>query len=150
MVLQGDGVTIDLVGTTFISKAGITCTTFKTVPDTPFSSFTLTLPQGKFSALTATANLCAVTKRVLVKKKVTVAVKGRKKTETRKVKTTEASSLAMPTEFVGQNGAVIHQSTPVSVNGCPPTRAKQVTKKAKAEKKRKTTTKNSSRGKGRR
>lgn len=38
MVLQGDGVTIDLVGTTFISKAGVTSTTFKTVPDTPFST----------------------------------------------------------------------------------------------------------------
>ena len=25
----------------------------------------------------------------------------------------------MPTEFVGQNGAVIHQSTPISVSGCP-------------------------------
>jgi hypothetical protein len=38
MVLQGYGVTIDLVGTTFISKSGITSTTFKTVPDQPFSS----------------------------------------------------------------------------------------------------------------
>jgi hypothetical protein len=58
MVLQGYGVTVDLVGTTFISKAGITSTTFKTVPDTPFSSFTLTLPQGKFSALAANGDLC--------------------------------------------------------------------------------------------
>jgi hypothetical protein len=58
MVLQGDGVTVDLVGTTFISKAGITSTTFKTVPDTPFSTFELTLPQGRFSALTANGDLC--------------------------------------------------------------------------------------------
>ena len=29
MVLQGYGVTVDLVGTTFISKSGITSTTFK-------------------------------------------------------------------------------------------------------------------------
>jgi hypothetical protein len=58
IVLQGDNVTIDLVGTTFISKAGITSTTFKTVPDTPFSTFELTLPQGKFSALAANGNLC--------------------------------------------------------------------------------------------
>ena len=58
MVLQGDGVTIDLVGTTFISKSGITSTTFKTVPDTPFNTFKLTLPQGKFSALAANGNLC--------------------------------------------------------------------------------------------
>ena len=44
MVLQGYGVTIDLVGTTFISKKGITSTTFKTVPDTPFNTFELKLP----------------------------------------------------------------------------------------------------------
>ena len=58
MVLQGYGVTIDLVGSTFISKAGITSSTFKTVPDQPVSSFELTLPQGKYSALAANGNLC--------------------------------------------------------------------------------------------
>ncbi len=58
MVLQGYGVTINLVGDTFISKAGITSTTFKTVPDQPFSSFELTLPEGPYSALTATGDLC--------------------------------------------------------------------------------------------
>ena len=90
LVLQGYGITIDLVGDTFISKAGITSSTFAHVPDAPVSSFELTLPQGKYSALTANANLCTV--------------KG---------------GLKMPTEFVGQNGAVIHQSTPISVSGCP-------------------------------
>jgi hypothetical protein len=58
MILQGNGVTIKLVGTTFINRAGITSTTFKTVPDTPFSTFELTLPRGKFSALAANGNLC--------------------------------------------------------------------------------------------
>jgi uncharacterized repeat protein (TIGR01451 family) len=58
MVLQGDGVTIDLVGTTFISKAGITSTTFKTVPDAPVQSFQLTLPEGRYSALAANGHLC--------------------------------------------------------------------------------------------
>jgi hypothetical protein len=58
VVLQGDGVTIDLVGTTFISKSGITSTTFKATPDTPFETFELTLPQGKYSALAANGNLC--------------------------------------------------------------------------------------------
>jgi hypothetical protein len=58
VVLQGDGVTVDLIGTTFISKAGITSTTFKTVPDQPFSTFELTLPEGPYSALTANGNLC--------------------------------------------------------------------------------------------
>jgi hypothetical protein len=58
MVLQGYGVTIDLVGSTNISKAGITSSTFKTVPDQPVGSFELTLPEGKYSALAANGNLC--------------------------------------------------------------------------------------------
>jgi hypothetical protein len=57
MVLQGDGVTVDLVGTTFIKK-GVTSSTFKSVPDVPFSSFELYLPEGKYSALAANGNLC--------------------------------------------------------------------------------------------
>jgi hypothetical protein len=118
VVLQGYGVTIDLVGSTFISKAGITSSTFKTVPDQPVTSFELTLPEGKYSALAANGNLCASTKTVTVKKKVTVKVKGHKKTVTRTVKQTQPASLAMPTEFVAQNGAVIHESTPISVTGC--------------------------------
>jgi hypothetical protein len=89
MVLQGYGVTVDLVGTTFISKAGVTSTTFKTVPDVPFSTFELTLPEGKFSALAANGNLCT-------------------------------SKLSMPTEFIGQNGAPIYESTPIGVTGCKP------------------------------
>jgi hypothetical protein len=98
MVLQGYGVTIDLVGTTFISKAGVTSTTFKTVPDQPFSSFQLTLPTGKYSALTANgSNLCKV--------------KG---------------GLKMPTEFIAQNGLKIKQSTKITVTGCP--KAKRLTR----------------------
>jgi hypothetical protein len=87
LVLQGDGVTADLVGSTFISKAGITSTTFKTVPDAPFSTFVLTLPEGPYSALAANGNLCA-------------------------------SKLVMPTAFVAQNGAEIHESTRIEVEGC--------------------------------
>jgi uncharacterized repeat protein (TIGR01451 family) len=136
VVLQGYGVTIDLVGSTFISKAGITSSTFKTVPDQPVTSFELTLPEGKFSALAANGNLCSVTKTVTVKKKVTVRVKGHKKTVTRKVKQTVAGSLTMPTAFVAQNGAVIHQSTPVSVTGCAKVKpaAKKKAKGRKAKK----------------
>jgi uncharacterized repeat protein (TIGR01451 family) len=59
MVLQGYGdVTIELVGTTFINKAGITSSTFKTVPDVPVGTFELTLPKGPYSALAANGNLC--------------------------------------------------------------------------------------------
>jgi hypothetical protein len=108
MVLQGYGITIDLVGTTFISKAGVTSTTFKTVPDQPFSSFQLTLPEGKYSALAAIGNLCT-------------------------------EKLTMPTEFVGQNGAKINETTKIAVAGCAKakalTRAQKLAKALKACKK---------------
>jgi hypothetical protein len=58
VVLQGDGVRVDLTGGTFISKAGITSSTFKTVPDVPVNSFELYLPEGPDSALAANGNLC--------------------------------------------------------------------------------------------
>jgi hypothetical protein len=57
IVLKGYGITIDLVGNTQI-KHGITMNSFRATPDVPFESFELNLPQGKFSALTANANLC--------------------------------------------------------------------------------------------
>ena len=57
MVLQGEGVRVDLVGRTFI-KAGITSSTFKTVPDVPVKHFELYLPQGPTSALTTNGDLC--------------------------------------------------------------------------------------------
>jgi hypothetical protein len=94
MVLKGYGVTIDLVGSTFINKAGITSSTFKTVPDQPVSSFELTLPAGKYSALGA--NLPAKTKGTFC-----------------------GQNLKMPTFFKAQNGLEIHESTPISVTGCP-------------------------------
>ncbi len=138
VVLQGYGVKLDLIGTTFISKAGITSSTFKTVPDAPVGSFELTLPQGPYSALAANGNLCSLTKTTTVKKKVTVRIKGHKQTETRKVKETQPATLAMPTAFVAQNGAEIHESTPIGVTGCPPTRAKaKPAKKHKPKEKRK-------------
>ncbi len=92
LVLQGYGVTINLVGDTFISKAGVTSSTFKTVPDAPVGSFELTLPEGKYSALAANGKLCT-------------------------------SKLTMPTEFQGQNGALLKQATPISVTGCAKTKA---------------------------
>ncbi len=104
VVLQGYGVTAHLVGDTFISKSGVTSSTFKAIPDFPFTTAEVTLPQGPFSALAANGNLCAETTTKTVKKKVTVRVKGRRKTVTRKVKETVPISLAMPTEFVAQNG----------------------------------------------
>ncbi len=95
IVLQGYGITVDLVGSTFINeKTGITSSTFKTVPDVPVGAFELTLPQGPFSALAANRNLCA------------------------------GKGLTMPTEFLAQNGDLIRQSTKIQVTGCPKHKAK--------------------------
>jgi hypothetical protein len=112
LVLQGYNVTIDLVGSTFINKAGVTSSTFKTVPDQPVESFELTLPQGPYSALAAHGDLCK-------------------------------DKLAMPTEFVAQNGAEIKTTTKIAVTGCPkakkakkPKHAKKRTKHGKPRKKK--------------
>ena len=58
VVLSGYGITVDMHGETFISKAGITSSTFGAVPDVPINTFELTLPQGPDSALAAIGNLC--------------------------------------------------------------------------------------------
>jgi hypothetical protein len=104
MVLQGYGVTVNLVGTTYISHAGITSTTFKTVPDVPFSTFELTLGQGPYSALAA--NLPAKDKGNFC-----------------------GQTLSMPTAFLAQNGLEIHETTKISISDCPKTKKAKKTKR---------------------
>jgi hypothetical protein len=99
IVLQGYGATVHLIGSTFISKAGITSSTFKTIPDVPVGTFELDLPQGRDSALAANKNLCTTTK------------------------------LTMPTSFVAQNGAVIHTNTQITPTGCSKHKARKAKKK---------------------
>jgi hypothetical protein len=108
IVLQGYGVTVDLVGTTFINKKDVTSTTFKTVPDAPVGSFELTLPEGPYSALTTEekTSLCK-------------------------------SKLVMPTTFLAQNGAELHQNTKVTVTGCPKKKKTELARKTKTTKKTK-------------
>ncbi len=133
LVLQGYGITIDLVGTTFISHAGITSSTFKTVPDQPFNTFELTLPTGKFSALAAITNVCKPVKKATVTKLVSVKRKGKTVKVRKKVSATVAAPLLMPTEMVAQNGMVLKQTTKIKVTGCKATKPAKH-KKAKRKK----------------
>ncbi len=109
IVLQGDNVTIDLHGETALIKKGtILTTTFNAVPDAPFSSFELNLPEGPYSAITANgANLC------------------------------KAGSLTLPTELTSQDGSVIKQSTKLKVTGCPKKVKHKSKKKGKGKHKKK-------------
>jgi hypothetical protein len=58
VILQGEGVRVDLTGNINIAK-GITTSTFASVPDAPITSFELNLPLSTHSALAADGNLCA-------------------------------------------------------------------------------------------
>jgi hypothetical protein len=106
IVLQGYGVTVELVGSTFIDhKTGVTSTTFKTVPDTPFDTFELVLPQGQYSALGAD-----------LPNKARDSFCGQ--------------NLKMPVLFIAQNGLELHQVTHIAVTGC---RSSKKPKKRKAK-----------------
>jgi hypothetical protein len=93
-VLHGYGITIESHGHTFIDRKGVTSATFESVPDVPFESIEVSVPQGPFSEFGA--NLPA---------KAHGSFCGQK--------------LTMPTVFKAQNGLEIHQNTPVAVTGCP-------------------------------
>ena len=135
LVLQGYGFTIEIVGATYISPQGVTSTTFKTIPDEPVGSFQVTIPQGKYSALVANANLCKLTRVIHVKKKEIRDVKGQRRRVTIKTSKRIAAKLVMPTLFIAQNGARIKQDTKISVAGCPKA-ARHVRKKTHRRKKK--------------
>jgi hypothetical protein len=93
-VLQGEGITLILDGKTDIKK-GITYSRFETVPDAPVSTFETVLPAGPHSALTP--NVPESENYSLCK-----------------------TSLVMPTEITGQNGALIRKTTHIALIGCAP------------------------------
>jgi hypothetical protein len=92
VILQGEGVTVNLVGGVNI-KGGITTATYNGIPDVPIGQFELKMSEGPHSGLAA--NLPA---------KARGSMCGQK--------------LVMPTTITGQNGAVVKQNTKISVTGC--------------------------------
>jgi hypothetical protein len=91
-VLQGEGILLLLDGKTDIKK-GVTYSRFESVPDAPVSMFETVLPAGPHSALTAA-----------VPESAKFSLCG--------------TSLSMPTEITGQNGALIKTTTKVAITGC--------------------------------
>ena len=93
LVLQGDGVRIELEGQTNIHK-GIASAAFRALPDVPIDTLDLVLPAGPHSAFAV--DLPVKTKGGLCSRK-----------------------LRMPTAITGQNGVRIKQMTRIAVSGCP-------------------------------
>ncbi|HVA19512.1 MAG TPA: hypothetical protein VMU55_05000, partial [Solirubrobacteraceae bacterium] len=111
LVLKGYGVSVNLVGETFISKTGLTSATFRDTPDVPFESIEVTIPSGPFSEFGA--NLPASAHGSLCGQK-----------------------LVMPTFFKAQNGLQIKQTTKVAVTGCPKAKKKHQPRRHKGRKKK--------------
>lgn len=94
MVLSGYGITVELVGETFIdNKTGVTSATFANNPDVPFESIEVSVPAGEYSEFGSNLphesyDFCG-------------------------------QKLKMPTLFKAQNGLEIHEETPIAVVGCP-------------------------------
>jgi uncharacterized repeat protein (TIGR01451 family) len=88
LVLQGQGVRIDLTGGLFVSAKNITSVTFRSIPDVPIRRLDLTLPEAKTSILAASSGFC--TKR----------------------------PLRMTTAITAQNGARLKPTVKVAVSGC--------------------------------
>jgi hypothetical protein len=111
VVLQGENITLDLVGSIDI-KHGVTSSTFASVPDAPISSFQLSLPEGPHSGLAA-----------VVPAKAKGSLCGQ--------------SLSMPFTITGQNGAVLKETPKITVTGCPKAKKKsraKPTHRARAKK----------------
>jgi hypothetical protein len=92
LLLQAQGVNIDLSGGLYVSELNVTSVTFTSIPDLPITRLTLTLPEGKRSILAAGSNLCKAAR--------------------------ESHALHLSGVFTGQDGATLKRSVKVSVSGC--------------------------------
>jgi hypothetical protein len=114
VVLQGDGVRVDLTGKTVINKRGVIKVVFDDVPDMPMESFELYLPKGPHSLLSLSTNLCAAMRKRGV---------GR---DAARSDRSVPSNLTMRTELTAQNGATISTATRVGVHCASSKSAKRI------------------------
>lgn len=123
VVLQGDGVRLDLTGSTVVEGTGTSSIAFSAIPDTPIDNFELYLPRGPHSVLGSTTSLCSLSKTA-VKREIAQHAHGRTVHRTVEVRKRVPAKLTMPTELVGQNGATVSKDTKIEVTGCAMSNAK--------------------------
>jgi len=93
-ILQGEGVTLQVNGESFVSHSGVLRVTFPSVPDAPFSTFETSLPAGAYSQFTSIKS-------------------------TGQAKASQCGeSLVAPVTMVAHNGAEVSEDAKVQVTGC--------------------------------
>lgn len=90
---EARGIVLRIAGSLRIARDGTAAAAFDAIPDAPISSFVLSLPRGPHSALGA--NFLDASRGSLCRR-----------------------TLTMPAAIVGQNGARVARSVPVTVSGC--------------------------------
>ena len=93
-VLQGEGITLDVDGQSFVSHSGMLQVTFASVPDAPVSTFETVLPAGRFSQFTST------------------------KSTAQAVSSQCGEKLLAPVTMVAHNGAQLTNNVKLTVTGC--------------------------------
>jgi hypothetical protein len=117
VVLEDDGVTLELSGATSIDARGIVHVAFGDTPDVPLGRLELLLPAGPHSLLGVSTSLCRG-RTILVKRRTTRRVGGRRVHGTVRVRKRVAATLPLGSELVGHNGAVVHRTAGIAVRGC--------------------------------
>ena len=118
VVLQGEGVSLNLMGSTAINKAGTVSISFDAIPDVPIVRLEIYLPQGPRSVLSANTNLCAYSTPTVLKHSFYQRAPRWPVLPVSRVRENVPMSLLMPVEFEAQNGVLIHRDTKISVTGC--------------------------------
>jgi hypothetical protein len=96
LLLQGEGVTLEADGQSFVSHTGALRVTFASVPDAPFSSLETVLPAGQFSQFTSV------------------------KSSAQAKSSQCGENLLAPLALTGHNGAALTETTKLQITGCPP------------------------------
>ncbi len=96
LVLQDEGITIEVDGQSFVSQSGALTATFASVPDVPISTFEAVLPKGRYSQFTSV--------------KTSGKARGSQCGE----------NLVAPVTLVAHDGAQLTENAPVKITGCKP------------------------------